>query len=171
MALGQIAAKAQGARLRPQAAENSLPRGALNGSSYRFASFASMEELAKAAQKILLRAEDSNNSYRLDNDTQSFIQAVKSYAEKARGGDNNASALADLKKALHDIRQETTQIREELSKSNSNTTGISQPDSAFFWKSLRAREWQTGLRSAASPLSQSAGSSTPGVTDPGRTRV
>lgn len=166
--MGQTTLVGGSARLTHIGAVNSFPRGAPKQPRY---GFTNMDDLAKAAQAILQEAADSNNTKRIDNDTRLFITAVKNYAQNAStGGENSARALADLQKTLNgfrqEVRQETSQIREQLSKATSSiTSGISQPESLSFWRSLRTQDWQTGIRTAASPLTQSTGtgSSTPGV--------
>jgi hypothetical protein len=71
-----------------------------------------MEDLAKAAQTILKQSRNNRIRSHLDIETLGFIQAVKNYASN----NNSAKALADLKKVINRVRQDTDQIRRELSK-------------------------------------------------------
>ncbi|KAH8696371.1 hypothetical protein BGW36DRAFT_462253 [Talaromyces proteolyticus] len=91
-----------------------------------------------------------------------FIEHVRDFARSAPAGGDGA-ALASFQRLLEAVQEDTASIRKELTNKSSATTGLSQ-DSASLWKTIRAREWQLGLKNATVPLSQSAGSSTPGVT-------
>ncbi|KAE8552479.1 hypothetical protein EYB25_003857 [Talaromyces marneffei] len=122
---------------------------------------ATMEQLELVADLMLQQLQENPTDQFNNLFLQAFVQQIKIFAS-SQG--ERTETLTELKGMLETVLQDTAVIRTrtEQSTKSSVSTGLSS-DSAIFWKTAQAHVWQAGIRSAASPLSQSAGSSTPGV--------
>ncbi|KAI7978369.1 hypothetical protein EIK77_009214 [Talaromyces pinophilus] len=120
-----------------------------------------MEKITKVADMLLQQLQNNPKDMLNISLQQDFIRRVRDFAS-SQG--ERTDALADFKRLLEGIQQDTAVLRAQSTQSsNSATTGLSN-DSAAQWRSHNAQRWQADLRHAVPPISQSAGSSTPGVT-------
>jgi hypothetical protein len=126
-----------------------------------------MEKMALAARDALAYVRDHPEKPLQDDFIIGFIKKVYDYARSHIHTTTNlgdgAEKLAALQQALEQVQNDTAAIRKELANSK-NSTATTTQDSASIWRTFRAQEWQHALRNASVPLSQSAGSSTPGIT-------
>ncbi|EEA25056.1 reverse transcriptase, putative [Talaromyces marneffei ATCC 18224] len=125
--------------------------------------FARMEDLSRAAGLFLQHIKDHPDERVSEGTTTEFVRNVWKYATASAMNDTTEAA-AEIKRLLERVQQDTAVIRTrtEPSSKSSISTGLSS-DSATLWRNFNAQKWQADLRSAVSPISQSAGSSTLGV--------
>jgi hypothetical protein len=120
-----------------------------------------MDQLAEVAQ-LMLQIAQSNPKDTLDDSL--FLGFIRRIKEFASSQGESTESLADIKRLLEGVQQDIAVVRTQTTQSiSSATTGLSY-DSATVWRNHNAQKWQADLRSAVTPVSQSAGSSTPGVT-------
>lgn len=119
-----------------------------------------MEQLKQVADLILLQLRNHPNEERNELLCAAAMQQIKAYAN-SQG--ERTDMLTDLKRLIESVQQDTAAIRTVSEHTKTSSTGLSVSDSAMAWKTYNTQAWQASLRNASSPQSQSAGSSSPGV--------
>jgi hypothetical protein len=121
-----------------------------------------MEHLAEIAGLMLQQLRNNKTDKLNELIIIGFIQQVKIFAS-SQG--ESMDALAEFKGLLERVHEDVTAIRTTTTQisQSSNESGTSTSDSAILWKTHQAQAWQAAIRNANPPQSQSAGSSTPGV--------
>ena len=124
--------------------------------------FTTMEQLAEVADLMLQIIQSKSSEYINEPFIKAFAQQIKDFAI-AQG--ERTEALSEFKGLLERVQEDVTAIRTTTTQisQSSKESGTSTSDSAILWKTHQAQAWQAAIRSASSPQSQSAGSSTPGV--------
>ncbi|OKL55750.1 hypothetical protein UA08_08957 [Talaromyces atroroseus] len=121
-----------------------------------------MEQLVKLADLMVRQLRNHPNDQLNGLLSQGFAQQVKIFAI-SQG--ESTEAITQFKGLLEKVHEDITAIRTTTTQisQSSNGSGTSTSDSAMLWKMVQTQAWQTAIRSASTPQSQSAGSSTPGV--------
>jgi hypothetical protein len=124
----------------------------------------SMQDIAEGARRVLSYIEDNGTE---DRYVTGYIRAVRQYALNAQRVDSQgmAKALEALTKINADTERlnQRIDIIEKTTNALSTTFSNSATGSAAAWRNFRAREWQRDLAKAASPITRSNGTSSPGV--------
>jgi hypothetical protein len=119
-----------------------------------------MEQLAEVADIILHVLDNQVTDLSNESFLKAFAKQIKHFTS-SQG--ERTDGLTEIKGLLEQVRQDMGAIRTTTEQTaKSVTTGMSS-DSANMWKAHQAQMWQAAIQSAVSPQSQSAGSSSPGV--------